>query len=268
MTSVNEKVLNWIQNPTKQVSTITRNQLLGVHRYKKTFRDCHVYIVCAVIFNEEGEVLLIQEAKKSCYGKWYLPAGRVEKNENLEEAIRRECKEEAGIDFQPTAIVRVDSDGSWFRFTFVGEIIGGQLKSLEEKDNESLQAKFIKQSQLNNQYILRVNEKVHALVLKNSNDFPIITFSGDTILSLCGISPCNVRLNSIGVVSIEFSREQPNKDHGLCITMLYQIENTENCDNEINVKKELKWQVLSENVSQKLMQYTKSQVHGVYEKLG
>ena len=32
----------------------------------------------------DGKVLLIQEAKRSCRGKWYLPAGRVEQNESLE----------------------------------------------------------------------------------------------------------------------------------------------------------------------------------------
>jgi len=41
------------------------------------------YIVAAVVWNEAEEVLLIQEAKASCRGKWYLPAGRVEPNESL-----------------------------------------------------------------------------------------------------------------------------------------------------------------------------------------
>lgn len=30
-----------------------------------------------------GKVLLVQEAKPSCRGKWYLPAGRMEKNETI-----------------------------------------------------------------------------------------------------------------------------------------------------------------------------------------
>lgn len=40
------------------------------------------YIVSAVLLVEE-KVLLISEAKHTCYGKWYLPAGRVEQNETL-----------------------------------------------------------------------------------------------------------------------------------------------------------------------------------------
>lgn len=36
------------------------------------------YIVSAVVLSE-GRVLMMREAKKSCRGTWYLPAGRVEK---------------------------------------------------------------------------------------------------------------------------------------------------------------------------------------------
>merc|ERR1712064_162742 len=52
------------------------------------------YIVAAVIFNEKNEVLMMQEAKSSCAGQWYLPAGRL---------ISRRCfllrqRPEAGTD--------------------------------------------------------------------------------------------------------------------------------------------------------------------------
>ena len=41
------------------------------------------FIVMAVLFDERDRVVLVQEAKSSCRGSWYLPAGRVEKGENL-----------------------------------------------------------------------------------------------------------------------------------------------------------------------------------------
>lgn len=43
---------------------------------------------CAFVCQEE--VLMVQEAKPDCYKLWYLPAGRVEVGESLEEALRRE----------------------------------------------------------------------------------------------------------------------------------------------------------------------------------
>ena len=56
-------------------------------------------------------MLLIQEAKVSCRGKWYLPAGRVEKNETLAEAAQREVEEEAGYKFQPAAVICIEGHG-------------------------------------------------------------------------------------------------------------------------------------------------------------
>lgn len=41
------------------------------------------YIVVTVLINDKNEVLMMQEAKSSCAGTWYLPAGRVEVGENL-----------------------------------------------------------------------------------------------------------------------------------------------------------------------------------------
>jgi len=47
-------------------------------------RQTVTYIVCTVLVNDRDEILMVQEAKKSCRGTWYLPAGRMEPNETLE----------------------------------------------------------------------------------------------------------------------------------------------------------------------------------------
>ena len=44
------------------------------------FNMCYVVVGVAI---DDGKVLMIQEAKPSCRGQWYLPAGRVEKKETL-----------------------------------------------------------------------------------------------------------------------------------------------------------------------------------------
>lgn len=41
------------------------------------------YIVVGVLINDDGEVLMMQEAKSSCAGKWYLPAGHLEPGEDI-----------------------------------------------------------------------------------------------------------------------------------------------------------------------------------------
>ncbi|KAG7209466.1 hypothetical protein KM043_015555 [Ampulex compressa] len=103
------------------------------------------YIVAAVVVNDQGEVLMMQEAKASCSGKWYLPAGRVEQNENLVDAVKREVLEETGLMIEPKTLILVEcASGSWFRFVFTGEITGGSIKTLEQANQESLQAAWVR----------------------------------------------------------------------------------------------------------------------------
>jgi len=102
------------------------------------------YIVAAVLFNDKGEVLMMQEAKSSCAGQWYLPAGRMEAGEDIAEATRREVKEETGLDFELSTLILVESAaGSWYRFVVTGTVVGGKLKTPADADSESLQAKWI-----------------------------------------------------------------------------------------------------------------------------
>lgn len=100
--------------------------------------------MAAVIFNEKEEILMIQEAKRSCAGEWYLPAGRVEPNETFEDAVKREVVQETGLEFEPITLLKVESShGTWFRLVYTGLITGGQLKTVAKADQESIQATYV-----------------------------------------------------------------------------------------------------------------------------
>jgi len=45
------------------------------------------YIACTVLVNDRSEILMIQEAKHSYRGKWYLPTGKMKKNETIEVSL-------------------------------------------------------------------------------------------------------------------------------------------------------------------------------------
>ncbi|RWS12150.1 nudix hydrolase-like protein [Dinothrombium tinctorium] len=113
-------------------------------QFKPICKKTVCYIVAAVVFNDKGDCLMMQEAKSSCAGTWYLPAGRVEPGEDLINAVRREVYEETGLKFEPLTLIMVENaEGYWYRFVFTGSIIGGKLKTTAEADEESLQAAWV-----------------------------------------------------------------------------------------------------------------------------
>lgn len=113
--------------------------------YQPILEKTVTYIVAVVIFNDDNEVLMMQEAKKSCAGKWYLPAGRIEMGEKITEAAAREVYEETGLNIRVTTLLAVETaSGSWIRFVVTGEVLNGELKTPACADKESLQAKWIK----------------------------------------------------------------------------------------------------------------------------
>ncbi len=60
--------------------------------------------VGATVFDGD-RVLLIQRGRDPARGKWSLPGGLVKLGESLEEAVRREVKEETGIHVRPLDLV-------------------------------------------------------------------------------------------------------------------------------------------------------------------
>uniref|UniRef100_A0AAY4CXE0 Nudix hydrolase domain-containing protein n=1 Tax=Denticeps clupeoides TaxID=299321 RepID=A0AAY4CXE0_9TELE len=106
-------------------------------------RKTACYIVSAVVFNSKNEVLMVQEAKQQCFGRWYLPAGRMEEGESITQALQREVREEAGLEVEPKSLVLVEEQGTqWIRFTFLAAVTGGTLKTEAQADAESLQASW------------------------------------------------------------------------------------------------------------------------------
>ncbi|VDM14752.1 unnamed protein product, partial [Wuchereria bancrofti] len=103
------------------------------------------YVAVGIIFRERDdgnlELLLTQEAKRRCLGKWYIPAGRVEPGETILDGVIREVLEETGYKCEPEELLSVEVQGSgWYRFSFYCNVIGGERKVIA--DNESLGANW------------------------------------------------------------------------------------------------------------------------------
>jgi ADP-ribose pyrophosphatase YjhB (NUDIX family) len=59
------------------------------------------------IIEDGGRVLLVERGQEPQKGTWSLPGGVVEAGEYLKDAIRREVREETGLDIDPLRVAEV-----------------------------------------------------------------------------------------------------------------------------------------------------------------
>ncbi|GGE69913.1 hypothetical protein GCM10007140_19880 [Priestia taiwanensis] len=96
----------------------------------------HIVAVSGLIRNEQGEVLLVQVNNRS--DTWETPGGQVERGETLEEALRREVKEETGVDIAVGEMIGVYQNMTMglysilFQATYVGGEIAIQPEEIKE----------------------------------------------------------------------------------------------------------------------------------------
>lgn len=67
-----------------------------------------ILVVDAAIVDKAGRVLMVKNRKNyDLLDGWILPGGKVSNSESLEDAIRREIREECGIVVRPDKIISV-----------------------------------------------------------------------------------------------------------------------------------------------------------------
>ena len=123
--------------------------------------------VVAALIEKNGKVLITQRKKEDVFGlKWEFPGGKVKEGESLEEALKREIREELGIDVQPYEFVKSFRDKSGDIYITVHlfrcRITKGRISSLECEDYKFLDLENIKRFNL-----APVDRKIYSYLLKN-----------------------------------------------------------------------------------------------------
>lgn len=118
-------------------------RLLGRDDFDKTPKPGLDFIgvsAGAMIFNDKGEIFLSKRSKNASNekGHWETPGGRVEFGETLEKAVKREIKEEYGVDiilvnqFPAANHIIPKENQHWIATTFLAKIKKNQTPKIME----------------------------------------------------------------------------------------------------------------------------------------
>lgn len=116
----------------KIIGTIFRNIPWRLRqRFVRLSQNKFTASVAAVIFNERGEVLLLDHVLRPQSG-WAIPGGFMESGEQPVEAIKREICEETGLNLKNPVMFRVRTVRRHIEIIFRAEAVGtAAVKSLE-----------------------------------------------------------------------------------------------------------------------------------------
>lgn len=125
--------------------------------YKEILELIPIPCVDGVIVRD-GKVLLVKRKNEPAKGMWFLPGGRILKNEKLENAVIRKTKEETGLDvkviqplifdetiYDEPSMEGVTSGAHTINVTFLLEVVGGEV-ILDRQGSEFLWAEKMDES--------------------------------------------------------------------------------------------------------------------------
>ncbi len=77
------------------------------------------------VYVKDGKILLLKRAVEPFKGFWHVVGGHVDENESFEEAVKREFKEETGLDVTVGGVIgcRVEETSDRVKFVVVFEVV-------------------------------------------------------------------------------------------------------------------------------------------------
>lgn len=104
--------------------------------------------VGAVVFRNE-EVLVIKRGKAPLEGHWSIPGGGLEHGETVKDAVRREVREETGLEVALIALLDVfdalpqETDGVFSRHTVIIDYVAEWVSGEPVAGDDAAEAEFV-----------------------------------------------------------------------------------------------------------------------------
>jgi len=95
--------------------------MLPLDKFRDIIRHGILLAIDLVVRNDKGEVLLGLRKNAPAQGFWFVPGGRVHKNEKLRDALRRISNEEVGIEIAAEDIRVIGIYDHIYHDNFLGE---------------------------------------------------------------------------------------------------------------------------------------------------
>lgn len=111
-------------------------------------------IAVGAVLRVGGRVLLVRRANPPSRGLWALPGGRVEPDETLEAAVRREVLEETGVRVRVTRVLGVaerDDPDAGVRWVIVEFSVRAQDVSTPRAGDDAAEAAWFDEAELGRQ---------------------------------------------------------------------------------------------------------------------
>jgi 8-oxo-dGTP diphosphatase len=100
---------------------------------------CDPKVAAIALIEQDGQVLLTRRAAEPAKGRWTLPGGFVDCDEDPRDAAARECREETGLQVAIDGLVEVTYgkahiDGADIVIVYRGRLIGGAPVARDDAD--------------------------------------------------------------------------------------------------------------------------------------
>jgi 8-oxo-dGTP diphosphatase len=131
---------------------------------KREYPDRPIVGVGGVVVHK-NRVLLVRRGTAPLKGRWSIPGGMLELGEDLAAGVRRELREETGLDVQPLAMVaavdRIERQGPRVKYHYVIVDYACRLKKGQLRPaSDVLDARWVRREELSKYRLTRLAKSV------------------------------------------------------------------------------------------------------------